>query len=439
MKMTSTPMKHGMTADLPLPSASSISSGSHSEHADDFAMAGIGDLERGPIDEASIQQLDASMTSLDLNASAIDYEAFNDIRNATIDWLDEPMPFEAQETDGDSDSDGDYVPPICVRSGGALANKIDLRQYEEIAMEDTVHDVSGIDLEEEEEEEEGSAKLPDQRGLEFIGEPASIAYHHCLKELAESLILPISKCKTRDKYSSVECQSPGPFRVTVKSRATAAIIEWICPFGHVVWRWRSQPTLKYGLQIGDFMLATNILLSGNNYGKVALLFKFMNIGMVGKNTFFKIQDTYCVDTIEDFWEEKRKVIISRLQNKPDLVVLGDGRMDSPGFSAAYCTYTVMENDSKEIIYMHTEEKRKRGRNSVIMEKEAFIISLDSLLNDLKNLKEVCTDAHPQISVLFKKGKYKDSGVRHTLDMWHGSKNLGKKIHQVIKITLLLYF
>lgn len=96
----------------------------------------------------------------------------------------------------------------------------------------------------------------------------------------------------------------------------------ICPFGHVVWRWRSQPTLKYGLQIGDFMLATNILLSGNNYGKVALLFKFMNIGMVGKNTFFKIQDTYCVDTIEDFWEEKRKVIISRLQNKPDLVVLG---------------------------------------------------------------------------------------------------------------------
>lgn len=77
-------------------------------------------------------------------------------------------------------------------------------------------------------------------------------------------------------------------------------------------------------------------------------------------------------------------------------------MDSPGFSAAYCTYTVMENDSKEIIYMHTEEKRKRGRNSVIMEKEAFIISLDSLLNDLKNLKEVCTDAHPQISVLFSK-------------------------------------
>lgn len=29
-----------------------------------------------------------------------------------------------------------------------------------------------------------------------------------------------------------------------------------------------------------------------------------------------------------------------------------------------------------------------------------------------------------------KGKYKDSGVLHTLDMWHGSKHLGKKIHAV---------
>ena len=29
-----------------------------------------------------------------------------------------------------------------------------------------------------------------------------------------------------------------------------------------------------------------------------------------------------------------------------------------------------------------------------------------------------------------KGLYKDSGVKHTLDMWHGAKNLGKKIHAV---------
>lgn len=76
------------------------------------------------------------------------------------------------------------------------------------------------------------------------------------------------------------------------------------------------------MQVGDFMLAVNILLSGNNYAKVALLFKFMNMGMVGRSTFFKIQDTCCVDTIKQFWEEKQSAIISRLQPKPSVVVLG---------------------------------------------------------------------------------------------------------------------
>ena len=78
-----------------------------------------------------------------------------------------------------------------------------------------------------------------------------------------------------------------------------------CPVGHAVWRWCSQPTVKYGMLAGDFMLASNILLSGNNYGKVSLLFQFMNMGMVDRSSFFLIQDTYCVDTIKECWEERR--------------------------------------------------------------------------------------------------------------------------------------
>ncbi len=43
--------------------------------------------------------------------------------------------------------------------------------------------------------------------------------------------------------------------------------------------------MKFGMQAGDFLLYCYcILLSGNNYAKVALLFKFMIIGMVNKNT-----------------------------------------------------------------------------------------------------------------------------------------------------------
>lgn len=77
------------------------------------------------------------------------------------------------------------------------------------------------------------------------------------------------------------------------------------------------------MQAGDFMLASNIILSGNNYAKVALLFKFMNMGIVERSAFFKIQDTYCVDTIKDLWNDKRAEVVSRLQSKDNVVVLGE--------------------------------------------------------------------------------------------------------------------
>ncbi|XP_063051991.1 uncharacterized protein LOC134446516 [Engraulis encrasicolus] len=211
------------------------------------------------------------------------------------------------------------------------------------------------------------------------------------------------------------------------------IVEWVCPNGHRVWRWTSQPVLKFGMQAGDFLLSTNILLSGSNYTKVALMFKFMNMGMVNPTTFFTIQDTYCVDTIKDVWEEKRSEAINRLQGK-DIAVCGDGRNDSPGHSAQYCSYTTMELDSKEVIYVATVDKRETLWNSSVMEKEAFVRTVDTLSKEI-NLVEFCTDAHVQIAALLNpdKGKYKDLGIHHSLDMWHGAKNLAKKIAAASKV------
>lgn len=97
----------------------------------------------------------------------------------------------------------------------------------------------------------------------------------------------------------------------------------MCPRGHTVWKWASQPTLKFGMLVGDFMLSSNILLSGNNFAKISLLFKFMKMGMVVRSTFFRIQDSYCVDTIKEFWDEKRAAVITQLKSKGPVVALGE--------------------------------------------------------------------------------------------------------------------
>ncbi|XP_070405919.1 uncharacterized protein [Nothobranchius furzeri] len=250
-----------------------------------------------------------------------------------------------------------------------------------------------------------------------------------MARLVNFLQLPIQKCFYRDKMIGTECDATPPFHVKLNRRGSATIIEWFCINGHMLWKWNSQPVLKYAMQGGDFMVATNILLSGNNFSKLALFFRFMNIGFVSPKTFRLIQNHYLVDSIKDFWEKKRAVIIDGLRAKESVVALADGRMDSPGHTAQFCTYTTMENDSKDIISVVTVDKRQTNRNSVIMEKHAFIQTFDNLLADL-NITEIVTDAHMQISALLdpRKGRYKEKAIIHSLDVWHAAKNLTKKLH-----------
>lgn len=66
-------------------------------------------------------------------------------------------------------------------------------------------------------------------------------------------------------------------------------------------------------------------------------------------------------------------------------------MDSPGFCAQYCTYTAMDNESKKIINMVNIDKRETQRNLVVMEKEGFIHTFETLCEELR-VTEFCTDA-----------------------------------------------
>lgn len=168
----------------------------------------------------------------------INVEEFNDIRNSTIDWADDTLCHaeeteyvssldeeETREVDSDEGSDADYIFPLCVRTGGALpSTSIRLDALPAISVEDTVHDSSDVGPTHTDAPEMPEA-LQAQSEDEVIGQPASIAYHLNLQLLAEYLLLPIPMCTAKDPVTNSVCQAPGPFRVTVKSRATAAIIE----------------------------------------------------------------------------------------------------------------------------------------------------------------------------------------------------------------------
>ena len=50
------------------------------------------------------------------------------------------------------------------------------------------------------------------------------------------------------------------------------------------------------------------------------------------------------------WKEQQAEVFSGLKLKESAVVLaGDGRCDSPGHCAKYCTYTLLDVESKKVV------------------------------------------------------------------------------------------
>ncbi|KAK7877301.1 hypothetical protein WMY93_031993 [Mugilogobius chulae] len=365
--VTSTPLPHTSWTRPPQPPVSTIAKES-------LLDSSSSSTEEQPF---AAQEQHRQSTSRDEEVENINEEDFNSLHNTTVEWDDETWTPEMQtqiessseeyetkeyDTYSDDGEDQDYIPPLCLRAGGALKTQFRLENLPQTHVDETVHDDPN-------DCEVLHDTTPLDTAMAFTEEDQLLDYLH----------LPIDKCPAKDPVTKEPCNESRPFEVTLKRRCTAVIAEWICPNGHTVWKWSSQRYFKYGMLVGDFMLGVNVLLSGNNFRKVALFFKFMNIGMIDPTTFHKIQDGFCVDNIASFWKSDTEGIINDLKSKEPVVLLGDGRMDSPGHCAEYSTYTMMDNDTKKIVYMYSSDKQK--------------------------------------------GIYKDSGIKHSLDIWHGAKNL----------------
>lgn len=83
-------------------------------------------------------------------------------------------------------------------------------------------------------------------------------------------------------------------------------------------------------------------------------------------------------------------------------IKGDGRMDSPGHTAQYCSYTFMEYDTKTILYILTMDKRATEKKSTNLEKACFVQGLRFLLDKGLRIVEVVTDAHVQVASVMSK-------------------------------------
>ena len=136
-------------------------------------------------------------------------------------------------------------------------------------------------------------------------------------------------------------------------------------------------------------MAAAVLVTGNNF-EVSLFAKCLNVNFVSQSSFTRIQTNYIIPSINDLWGRMKEKIWNLFQRE-NLVMCGDGRMDSPGFSAKYCFYVTMDHYFDVIVDCEVVDKRETGGTSTLMEKMGCKRILERMIGIL-NASELVTDA-----------------------------------------------
>lgn len=193
--------------------------------------------------------------------------------------------------------------------------------------------------------------------------------------------------------------------------------------------WQSQPPLPNIKGAGNLLFTAGIFFCGIPFSKFAALSKLINLKFIAKGTYFKIREQYIFPVVRTTWQQQQQEIFSELKDREGGAVLaGDGRCDSPGHCAKYCTYTFLDVTSQKVIDFNVVSVSQVA-NSNQMEKKGFVDTLANIeANDIE-VKLISTDRHTQIK---KEMRVNHANIDHQFDPWHLAKTVSKKLSAASK-------
>ena len=125
---------------------------------------------------------------------------------------------------------------------------------------------------------------------------------------------------------------------------------------------------------GNLLVAAAILFCGLTFTGISNLAKLLNLAMFSESNFYRLQKEYLFPVIHTNYVMQQDAILEFLRDN-DLKLSGDGRCDSPGYSAKYCTYSLMDSATDLILDYKLIQSSETG-SSVAMEKERLRWSLN---------------------------------------------------------------
>lgn len=148
----------------------------------------------------------------------------------------------------------------------------------------------------------------------------------------------------------------------------------------------------------------------------------MNVQFIHKTLYYDVQRNFLLPVVNNFYVSHSRSIAHKLTSQ-NIRLSGDGRCDSPGYNAKYCSYSLMSMASSEIVDFELVQV-SQAKSSVHMEKVALETCLRKVIESGLKPVVVATDRHVSIRKLLK-DEFGD--IDHQFDVWHLTKSIAKKL------------
>ena len=121
--------------------------------------------------------------------------------------------------------------------------------------------------------------------------------------------------------------------------------------------WYSSPLYATGLAINDIVHSA-ILYSGLNLKQFIRFCQFIGTTHTSPSSYYRFQRLYAAPTVNQEYKTMEAEQIEKYKTSTGVILSGDCRMDSPGFSAVKGTYSLMDHDTGVILAMEHGDKRQ---------------------------------------------------------------------------------
>ncbi|XP_021351033.1 uncharacterized protein LOC110448878 [Mizuhopecten yessoensis] len=146
-------------------------------------------------------------------------------------------------------------------------------------------------------------------------------------------------------------------------------------------------------------------------------------------TYNRLQSTYIVPSTLSCWQFQQSVYMANIKRNGSSIKLGgDARCSSPGHTAKYGSYTVMDVQTAKVVDTQLVQSNE-VKNSYNMELEGLKRCLQFLQDDGVQVTDIVTDRHSQVKKYLRTDH---PTVNHWFDVWHVAKGVYKKLETLGK-------